>query len=465
MTTPTLIRRTAATVAAALVLAAGYRAIDDGTPTPAEVSASPVRPPAAEATLEDAPGFIYGRVVTYDGTVYEGRLRWGGGEEAFWSNTFNGVKAENPWAAQTPLAQQAGERSGSTVFGVEISLGERPPDLSRPFMARFGDIARIEARGDGARGVLENRTRFAPEVRVTLRSGTVFSLDRLSAGDFDDGVRVWDARRGVVDLGPREIHTIEFLPTPRLADVPDRLYGTVHTQHGTFSGFLQWDREQATGRDRLAGRTADGEVAMRFDSIRAVARRRQGGAAQGDVVVTLAGDREVVLSGTDGPGRRGIYVDDSRYGRVLVSWDAFERVDFGPTRTAGSGPSYGDFPKGRPLVGMVTTRDGRRLAGRLVYDLDESETTETLDASSAGVDYTIPFDRIQAVVLPGPDEHSAGRGQATAMVILKSGERLHLERTGDLGGENAGLLVFTDGGESTEYVRWVDVGRVDFGSL
>jgi len=37
---------------------------------------------------------------------------------------------------------------------------------------------------------------------------------------------------------------------------------------------------------------------------------------------------------------------------------------------------------GRPLTGKVITRSGRRLAGRLVYDLDESETTETLDAPS-----------------------------------------------------------------------------------
>ena len=92
-------------------------------------------------------------------------------------------------------------------------------------------------------------------------------------------------------------------------------------------------------------------------------------------------------------------MDDRRYGRVLVSWDAFERVDFSP---GGSGPAYDDFPPGRPLTGGVTTRAGRRLAGRLVYDLDESETTETLDAPSQGVDYTIPFGLIASIVLPGP---------------------------------------------------------------
>jgi len=113
--------------------------------------------------------------------------------------------------------------------------------------------------------------------------------------------------------------------------------------------------------------------------------------------VTLLDGREIVLSDTRevGHGNRGIYVDDRRYGRVLVSWDAFERVDFSP---GGSGPAYGDFPPGRPLTGSVSTRAGGRLTGRLVYDLDESQTIETLDAPSQGVDYTIPLAKTFAIL-------------------------------------------------------------------
>jgi hypothetical protein len=105
----------------------------------------------------------------------------------------------------------------------------------------------------------------------------------------------------------------------------------------------------------------------------------------------------------------------------------------------------------------VTTRDGRRLAGRLVYDLDESETTETLDAPSEGVDYTIPFGLIVSVEPAGGDESGAPR----ARVTLHGGEELKLERKGDLGAGNAGLLVFVGGRERPEYVPWGDVFRVD----
>ncbi len=292
----------------------------------------------------------------------------------------------------------------------------------------------------------------AQRARVTLKSGTVFDLDRLSAGDFDDGVRVWDGRRGIVDLGSRRIRTIELLPAARLGAAPSRLHGTVRTRQGDFTGFVQWDREEGVGLDELDGHTADGELSLRFDTIRSIARR-----SRDSSLVTLLDGREIVLSDTRevGHGNRGIYVDDRRYGRVLISWDGFERVDFSP---GGNGPAYGDFPPGSPLTGSVTTRAGHRLAGRLVFDLDESETTETLDAPFEGVNYTIPFGLIASIVSHGREVHDAQR----AWVILHDGEELQLERTGDLGEGNAGMLIFVDGRQRPEYVPWTDVEQVDF---
>lgn len=414
-----------------LALAAGYRALEQDVDSAAATS------PAA-AVEEARPGFLYGRITTADGATYEGRLRWGGDQEAFWGDYFNGAKDENPWAAHVPLERLPKERRPIEILGFEITHRERPVDLGRLFMARFGDVARIEAHGG--------------DVRVTLKSGTVFDLDRLAASDFDDGVRVWDGRRGVVDLDSLRIRTIELLATPPLAGAPGRLHGTVRTRQGDFTGFVQWDREECTGDDELDGNTADGKLGLRFDTIRSIARR-----SRDSSLVTLLDGREIVLSDSPevGHGNRGIYVDDPRYGRVLISWDAFERVDFSPV---GSGPAYGDFPPGRPLTGSVTTRAGLRLAGRLVYDLDESETTETLDAPSQGVDYTIPFSLIASIVLPGHEE----RGAQRARVTLRNGEELQLERTGDFGEANAGLLVFVDGRQPPEYVPWTDVEQVEF---
>jgi hypothetical protein len=413
-------------------------------PIAARVSeTSPSTTPAAETppAAEAQPGFLYGRVTTAEGVIYEGRLRWGsgGGQEAFWGDYFNGFKPGNPWAAQVPPERLPKGRP-IKIFGITIVPWKRQINLGRPFVARFGDIARIERRGN--------------DVRVTLKSGTVFDLNRFDASDFDDGVRVWDGKRGAVGLDSLQIRSIELLPTAWPGDAPHRLHGTVRTRQGDFTGFIQWDREECVGSDELVGRTADRKVGLRFDTIRSIARRSRDSA-----LVTLLDGREITLSihHGDNPGNRGTYVDDPRYGRVLISWDAFERVDFSPGAPGDTGPAYGDFPPGRPLTGSVTTRAGRRLAGRLVYDLDESETTETLDAPSQGVDYTIPFGLIASIVTPGREE----RGAQHAKVTLQSGEELQLERSGDLGAGNAGMLVFGDGRQRPEYVPWNEVEQVD----
>ncbi len=418
---------------------AGYLALKQNV-APATPASTAITPSTAVA--EAHPSFLYGRITSDDGAIYEGRLRWGRDQEAFWGDYFNGFKEQNPWAAHVPPERLRTEPRPIRIFGIEIARRAGQIGLTRPFMARFGDITRIELLGR--------------DVRVTLKSGTVFDLGsnslRSSSNDFGNGVRVWDGSRGVLDLGPRRIRAIDLLPAAPAGAVPQRLHGTVRTRQGDFTGFVQWNRNKGIGADELSGRTAAGNLSLRFDTLRSIARH-----SSDSSLVTLLDGREIVFSGTREAGHDnlGIYVDDRRYGRVLISWDAFERLDFSP---GGSGPAYGDFPPGHPLTGSVTTRDGRRLAGRLVYDLDESETTETLDAPSQGVDYTIPFGLIASIVLPGREE----RGTQHARVTLHNGEELQLERSGDLGEGNGGMLIFVDGSQRPEYVLWTDVEQINF---
>lgn len=422
------------TVLGLLCIVAGYLALkQDVGPTAAKSPAVTAPAALAEGAHES---FLYGRITAVDGITYEGRLRWGGDEEAFWGNYFNGVRNENSWVTHVPRERLPKELRPIEIFGWRIATREHAIDLGRPFMMRFGDIARIEA---GVR-----------DVRATLKSGTTYTLDRFSASDFDDGVRVWDDKRGVVDLDSLQIRVIEFLPNSRTGGDPNRLHGTVHTRQGKFTGFLQWGREECVGADELDLHTAEDDLRLRFDAIRSIARR-----SRDSSVVTLLDGREIVLPGSRevGKGSRGVYVDDPRYGRVLISWGAFESLDFSH---AGNGPSYGDFPPGGPLTGAIITRDGRRFAGKLVYDLDESEITDTLDAPSQGVNYAIPFGLIASIMLPLPEQGSAQR----ARVTLHRGEELQLECTGDLGGENAGILIFVDGRQQPEYVVWADVKQV-----
>jgi hypothetical protein len=403
--------------------------------TPWTAPPAPVQTRPAAQTLQ---GFLYGRVTAAAGAVYEGRLRWGRDQEAFWNDYFNGARREDPWLAHVPPELVPEQRRARYFLGFRI--GEQEGLAGRLFMVRFGEIARIDARGR--------------VVQVALKGGTVVELERFEASDFDDGVRVWDGKRGVVDVGSAQIRSVELLPAPALAGAPYRLHGSVRTGQGEFTGFVQWDREECTGAEELDGRTPGGEVSLRFDTIRSIARHSQDAA-----LVTLVDGREVVLSDTNDVNHenRGISVDDPRYGRVTISWQAFERVDFEP---GGSGPAYGDFPPGRPITGSVTTRSGRRLAGRLVYDLEESLTSETLDGSFQNVDYTLPFGLIASIESPGREQPGA-----RPRVTLRSEEELQLDLAGDLGEGNAGMLVFVAGRERPEYVPWSDVARVDFDPL
>ena len=68
-------------------------------------------------------------------------------------------------------------------------------------MARFGDIARIEARGS--------------DIRVTLKSGgPMFDLDRYAADDLADDVSgVGTKGAVVVEIGEWQIRAIDLLST------------------------------------------------------------------------------------------------------------------------------------------------------------------------------------------------------------------------------------------------------------
>lgn len=164
--------------------------------------------PAAADAARIQPGYIYGRVVTNDGATYEGRLRWGGDQEASWGDYFNGTKVDNPWLASVPPGKLPTVPDSIRVFGLVLVQREVPIDTDRLFMARFGDIVRIDAQGR--------------DVRVTMKSGTAFNLNRMDASDFDDGVRVWDARHGEVNLDSSVVRAIELLPAGPSGAAPSR---------------------------------------------------------------------------------------------------------------------------------------------------------------------------------------------------------------------------------------------------
>jgi hypothetical protein len=95
-----------------LVVADAPRAIEPDVE--AKTATSSEAALAAAVTTAVDPALLYARVTLTDGATHEGRVRFGGDQEAFWGNYFNGFKRDNPWASHVPGAQ---ERRPIEIFG------------------------------------------------------------------------------------------------------------------------------------------------------------------------------------------------------------------------------------------------------------------------------------------------------------------------------------------------------------
>ena len=84
---------------------------------------------------KDSQGFLYGRVTLTDGSVHQGRLRFGEAEEAFWGHYFNSRKTSNAWAELVDPEKLVQLRP-VRVFGIELGHSNQAINLERPLMIR-----------------------------------------------------------------------------------------------------------------------------------------------------------------------------------------------------------------------------------------------------------------------------------------------------------------------------------------
>jgi hypothetical protein len=373
-------------------------------------------------------GFLYGTVKTDSDRTYRGLLRWGT-EEAFWDDLFNATKGDLPHLEKH--GQDRPQRNRIQIFGITVGYRWDKVDVSRVFIARFGDIATIEVRG-------------GEKTRVTMKDGSVLDLEG-GSNDIGNSVTVRDEALGEVQLAWDRIERIEFEPTPAGVEPGVfRLFGTVETEAGPFEGFIQWDSQECLSTDKLDGEAVDGEMSIEMGKIAAIEKRGRKGS-----LVELRDGRTFVLEGTNDvdSSLRGIFVENGRYGRVEISWEAFERVEF--RESPGSGQGYGDYKPAGRLKGTVTDHEGREHSGRLVFDLDEESGWELLNGNRDGIDYHIPFAMVRAI---------EPQGGKASKVVLRGGEELLLGESQDVAESNDGVLVL-DGDRET-YLSWGAVRKV-----
>lgn len=390
-----------------------------------------------QVAVAQTKGFIYGKVTTRDGESYQGPLRWGK-EEVYWTDFFNASKPENEYLdylSREDYQELKRNKDIGNRMAIWVSnrWGDWDDTFTHQFVCQFGELKSIK---------IYRRN----DVKVELRDGTTMDLNGRGYNDIGSKIRILDEELGEIKLEWDRIQLIEFLKTPNSLDQTfgDPLYGTVETDYGSFTGFIQWDHDERVSEDKLDGDTYDGDLSIAFGKIKSI--ESMGNRCE----VILKSGRNLMLRGSNDVNgdNDGIIVTLPKIGRVDIPWREFVKVTFSspPNQIKG----FDDFQKRSPLRGIVKTRD-QTIEGEIIYDLDESSTIEILHGEQNRIEYLLPFRNIKSIE-PKTYRYSE--------VVLKNGDRLRLEESQDVSDKNNGILVLEDGDPS--YLPWYKIESIVF---
>ncbi len=397
--------------------------------------------PVGGAAQDDVdPSRLYGRIVTTDGTVYEGFIRWDG-NEAGWFDILHADKpipARNRRDAERLGWEPVARERRIEIFGIGISWDEEGEGIGGSARSgiRFGHISSLEPVGSG-------------RARVVLKSGEELEFD--GGGDIGssvDGIVVEEPRGGQVELDWRDVRSIDFIGGPAVASRwGRRLWGTLETRDGAeFTGYIVWDMDELFSTDVLDGEERGRDREIPFDRISGIERYSSSAAR-----VRLDDGSATVLRGSNDVNdeNRDILVADPTFGEVRVEWDELERVEFS---TAPIRPEFGAFDGGRRIRGTVYARGGESHAGAIRWDNDEEFTWEMLDGRlPGGVDLDIEFGSIASVERVG---------EGISRVTLRDGRTFELGESNDVGEGNRGIYVERLDGELV-LIPWDRFERVE----
>jgi hypothetical protein len=369
-------------------------------------------------------GEIYGTISTHRNEEFTGPIRWDLNEN-FWDDVLDAEKRDTVFVND--------ERSRVQIFG--LSFGDDDGSwLTHPFKIQFGHIASIEPRGGG-------------RVRIELKGGTHIDVNPESTDLGEDmrGLVIFEDGHGV-ELEWNEVDRIEFSAGPGTGLDEMRLYGTVETAAGDFTGFIVWDRDEALTTDILDGKEDGRKHKIKFGEIREIERR----GSNSSKVILKDGER-LSLSGSNDvdDDNRGIDITVLDVGLIKVEWEDFDRVVFSdPPKSR----AYDNFDGGRRLHGTVRDDHDRTYSGFITWDLDEQFTWEYLDGQVGDVEFEISFENIARI------ERDSRR---SALVKLHNGMVFTLSDSNDVDRDNKGIVVEMDEGDEMEF-DWYDFDSVEF---
>ncbi len=367
------------------------------------------------------PGRLYGRIVTTDGSRYEGYIRWDENEAGWFDilSVSKRIPERNRRDAERLGWEPERRERRIEIFGIGISWDEDGAEIGSSAQSgiRFGHISTLEPLSSS-------------RVRAILRSGEEVEFD--GGGDVGpsiDPILVEDTRVGQVELDWRDIRAIDFLrPPAERSRWGDRLYGTLETRDGqTFTGYVAWDMDEVFTSDVLDGEEHGRDYEIPFGQIQSIERYSSSAAR-----VRLADGGERILRGTNDvdDSNRDIMVADPALGEVRVEWDELARVEF---RSPPTDVDFGPFDGGHRIHGTVYARGGESQTGYIRWDNDEEYSWEILDGELRdGVSLDIEFGAIRSIERVAYD---------ASRVTLRDGRTFQLGNSNDVDETNKGVYV------------------------
>lgn len=422
---------------------------------------------------------IWGRVLTTSGERYEGFVLWNGPgshDGANWADILGGTRTADPEHYEAWLSATGRTRPVRAVElrGYRVSWNEDDPDYPDQAATgiRFGRLSAVNVPESGG---VELVLRSAPDDASSSLPPLTWVRPRARSL----ALEVDEPGAGRTRVEWRELRRVEFARPPAGARPRSaRLHGTVEDRLGrSFTGYVAWDSDEVLGSDVLDGWDEDDEDReIPFADIRSIARGLAGAR------VALKSGEVLHLTGTNDVNRdnRGVRIFDPALGMVKVEWEEFGILRFHPPADARGYESFegGDDPAGgnvegadgqgwtaagvRRLAGVVETRRGERLEGRIRWDAEHEWSWELLEGESEGATFAVEFGSVARI----------GRGEDDAVAVaLVDGSVFELSSSGDPEDQNRGVFVLPDAetgaGASSEaaawrYVAWEEFAEVRF---
>jgi hypothetical protein len=215
-------------------------------------------------------------------------------------------------------------------------------------------------------------------------------------------------------------------------------------QDESFTGDIAWDRDEILDADILDGRVDGRDREIPFAEIASIEWESDRGAR-----VQLRSGEVLEMRGSNDVDRdnRGIEVGDPDFGRAIVHWADFRRVDFHAPEAASR--AEGALPRDS-IRGTVRAADGRVIQGRIRWENSAVFGWQSVRGWSGDTEVQVELSAVAAVRKQDEETVEVETRQGrTFLLTLEEEETLY-----------RGVFV-TPEGRATRLIRWRDFDRME----